>query len=205
MQINCKVIDTEAISLLNKAKEAMVVARTTNRIGTMARSWLRTYISQTYYLKKKEVYIGARKANRNRLTYTMSASPFFLRPSTFPFKQTGSGVDVKVSRQGSSLQLPGYFVAQPSGKDWSRFGQSKRVTATHPFLFKRQRSSGRYSGYPLERDKAREATMSPGAVMSASNTIQTITRMVVNEGPRIFDSELTYALTGKRKLSTVGQ
>lgn len=189
----------EVKAKLNPAGHNTVCMRALNKTAANVRAEGRREIRESYNVKLKDVELSVWKASKDNLKAIISASYKPLSLIKFGAKQVKKGVRVMIMK-GRSLVMPDTFIAQPSGRDWKRFGQQRPVTAPVQFVFgKGTRKKGlfakkrknNYGNYPLDPLRG----PSVGAMMKSDQVYNAMQETANNQLESNLSHELDYFMS----------
>lgn len=170
-------------------EQAKIVLRTVNKVIDRAFTEAKRDIRTRYNLKvrQKEYKISKLKADKYRLWGAIKGD--FTRLNIvkyFGATQSAKGLKYKTLRSGGFKIESGGFIAQPSGRDYSRRGQRKKVNANTEFGFVRMSSRA----YPLAAIKR----VSFGKMVSSKRIEQVYKEIYKNDGQKEFNRQCMLAL-----------
>ncbi len=177
---------------LDPKAQKVVLRRTVNKTSAKAKTAAKKSIRNDYRIKAKDVDIQLDKAKGSRFFALLRAAYKPLRLTKFLVKNLKKGLFIEI-KKGSRKKLSNAFYAQPSGKDWGPFGQSKQVSSDQMLLFQRTETNGKYKGYPLKVPVG----PSLGAMLKNESTKDAISKSVDENFHRIFAHELEYKMNKK--------
>lgn len=150
VKMNFKELDDLIKKQLNPKEHATVCMRALNKTAGNVRAEGRRAIREEYNVKAKDVELSIWKASRDSLKAIISASYNPLNLLKFGAKQVKAGVRVMVTK-GYKRVINEAFIAQPSGKDWKKYGQQRQVTSDAQFVF--VKGTGKKKLFAKRRDK----------------------------------------------------
>jgi len=112
-----------------------------------------------YNIKAKDIILNITKASRMSLRAVISAAYKPLSLIKFGARQVKAGVRFMI-KKGNKRVLKNAFIAQPKGKDWSRYGQTRQVTAPAEMVFIKGKGKKKlfgpkrkkqYGNYPIDK------------------------------------------------------
>lgn len=182
-------IDTRELKKdFSKLEQQKIVKSFLNKLSSRVKTEIGRKIRGIYKIKLKDLKLKIDKATSSRLTSLITAPLKRLNLISFA-KQTKRGVRVEVIR-GKRETLHDAFIAQPVGRDWSRFGQTKQVTSPKNLVLEREGKNP----YPLKG----LTTLSSGKMVENDSVHDHVQHTINRDAQKIFNDQIKWILS-KRK------
>ncbi len=176
---------TAALRKLDKKKYKLAMLSALNKLSMKARTAVYKAIKDRYRIKRSEINVRLVKANTTTMASVFIAKYRPLPLTKFFVKQSKKGVKVEVLR-GRKKLIPGAFIGYPMGRNYSEYGQEKKVVATLPLVLRRQSRNP----YPLEGLSG----PSYGAMLKNPETKAAVNEIINNDFQRILLHEIDYRI-----------
>jgi len=149
MKLKTKIRGLDGLfKFMRPSTQRRIAKNVTNKLLVRAKRESINNINREYNLPKRAISskLKIERAKANKLAARIYAPNRRLNVIEFRgTKATGSGV-VATIRKGKKTVYPKGFIAQPKGRSWSKYGQSKQVSS--PKKLALQRKGG--SPYPVK-------------------------------------------------------
>ena len=176
---------TQALRKLDKKVYNRALLSALHRVSSKARTAVYKAIKDRYRIKKSEINIRLIKANIKTLATIFMAKYRPLPLTKFFSKQNRKGVVVEILR-GNRKLIPGAFIGQPHGRNYSEYGQQKKVVATLPLVLRRESKRP----YPLRGFYG----PSYGAMLKSPETKNAVNDIINRDFQKLLLHEIEYRL-----------